>query len=201
MIGAHDVGIVPCPSLLAPACDPELAMQGRLALSLRDRSARRDGGRTLEGPERLMKRTGLVVDDDQSTRFVLSRALRELGFNVVSAEDGSDVPGLIVAQRFDLLVLDLYSCAGRTRGSFPHHGHRQTYVFWSSPARATRLRSPTPRRWVRTSISSSRSTSSCSIEPCGDSSLPRRAPRQARSTRRRPAPTECGTGSLQSGGA
>jgi CheY-like chemotaxis protein len=55
-----------------------------------------------------MKRIGLVVDDDQSTRFVLSRALAELGFKVVSAEDGSEVPGLIAAQHFDLLVMDLY---------------------------------------------------------------------------------------------
>jgi two-component system, NtrC family, nitrogen regulation response regulator GlnG len=55
-----------------------------------------------------MRKLGLVVDDDDSTRFVLSRALKELGFSVIAAEDGAEVPELIASHRFDLLVLDLY---------------------------------------------------------------------------------------------
>jgi CheY-like chemotaxis protein len=50
----------------------------------------------------------LVADDDASTRFVLSRALDHLGCQVVVTEDGADVPELAAAQRFDLLVIDLY---------------------------------------------------------------------------------------------
>jgi two-component system, OmpR family, response regulator len=53
-------------------------------------------------------KTALVVDDDSSTRFVLSRTLANLGFRVVVAEDGAEVPELIASRRFDLLVLDLY---------------------------------------------------------------------------------------------
>ncbi len=50
----------------------------------------------------------LIVDDDESTRFVLSRALEDIGYRVVAADDGAEVPGLLASQRFDLLVLDLY---------------------------------------------------------------------------------------------
>ncbi|MFI5394546.1 MAG: response regulator [Candidatus Binatia bacterium] len=49
----------------------------------------------------------LVVDDDAGSRFVLTRALECLGLDPVVAEDGADVPDLIAAQRFDLLVVDL----------------------------------------------------------------------------------------------
>lgn len=50
----------------------------------------------------------LIVDDDESTRFVLSRALEDIGYRVVAADDGAEVSGLVASQRFDLLVLDLY---------------------------------------------------------------------------------------------
>ena len=50
----------------------------------------------------------LVVDDDDSTRFVLARALEGLGFAVTRAADGADVAELVAARRFDLLVVDLY---------------------------------------------------------------------------------------------
>lgn len=53
-------------------------------------------------------KTVLVVDDDDSTRFVLSRALENLGIDVIRAEDGADVADLIAAHHFDLLVVDLY---------------------------------------------------------------------------------------------
>jgi CheY-like chemotaxis protein len=55
-----------------------------------------------------MKRSVLIVDDDESTRSVLARALDVLGLRVVLAEDGAEVPELLVGQRFDLLVVDLY---------------------------------------------------------------------------------------------
>ncbi len=50
----------------------------------------------------------LVVDDDASTRFVLSRILEGLGYHVRVAEDGVEVPEMIAKERFDLLVIDLY---------------------------------------------------------------------------------------------
>jgi two-component system, chemotaxis family, chemotaxis protein CheY len=55
-----------------------------------------------------MKKTALIVDDDPSTRFVLSRALEGIGLRVVQAEDGAEVPELLGTQRFELLVIDLY---------------------------------------------------------------------------------------------
>ena len=55
-----------------------------------------------------MKRSVLIIDDDESTRFVLSRTLEGMGWRVVVAEDGADVPSLTASQRFDLLLLDLY---------------------------------------------------------------------------------------------
>jgi CheY-like chemotaxis protein len=50
----------------------------------------------------------LVIDDDAGTRFVLREALTDLGFEVVSAEDGAEAPDLVTEQHFDLLVVDLY---------------------------------------------------------------------------------------------
>jgi CheY-like chemotaxis protein len=56
----------------------------------------------------VQRKTVLVVDDDASSRFVLSKALEGLGCRAVVAEDGVDVPELVAKERFDLLVLDLY---------------------------------------------------------------------------------------------
>jgi CheY-like chemotaxis protein len=53
-------------------------------------------------------KTVLVVDDDDSTRFVLSRALEGLGLAVIRADDGAEVAELAAANRFDLLIVDLY---------------------------------------------------------------------------------------------
>lgn len=50
----------------------------------------------------------LVVDDDDSTRLILARALEGLGFAVTRAADGADVAELMANTRFDLLVVDLY---------------------------------------------------------------------------------------------
>lgn len=49
-----------------------------------------------------------MIDDDDSTRFVLSQALGDLGFDVVSAVDGADAPQITLDEAFDLLVVDLY---------------------------------------------------------------------------------------------
>ena len=54
------------------------------------------------------RKTVLVVDDDASSRFVLSKAVEGLGFRAVIVEDGIDVPELVAKEHFDLLVLDLY---------------------------------------------------------------------------------------------
>lgn len=50
----------------------------------------------------------LLVDDDESMRFVLSRALMDLGADVEVLDDGAGVPELIAARHFDLVVIDLY---------------------------------------------------------------------------------------------
>jgi len=55
-----------------------------------------------------MGKRALVVDDDASTRFVLGEVLKDIGIDVVLADDGQDVPELLQQQRFDLLVIDLY---------------------------------------------------------------------------------------------
>jgi CheY-like chemotaxis protein len=51
---------------------------------------------------------GLVADDDDGSRFVLTRALEDIGFTVVAVDDGASVAHLIAQQHFDLLVIDLY---------------------------------------------------------------------------------------------
>jgi adenylate cyclase len=55
-----------------------------------------------------IKKRVLVVDDDPSSQFVLSRTLEALGHRVAVAEDGAVVPELIAQHPFDLLVVDLY---------------------------------------------------------------------------------------------
>ncbi len=55
-----------------------------------------------------MTKSVLIVDDDESTRFVLSRGLEALGLRAIVVEDGAEVPDLLAGQRFDLVVIDLY---------------------------------------------------------------------------------------------
>ncbi|MDX2165823.1 MAG: response regulator [Deltaproteobacteria bacterium] len=50
----------------------------------------------------------LIVDDDQSLRFVLRQALKGQGWEVDEADDGSSVEDQLESSRFDLLLLDLY---------------------------------------------------------------------------------------------
>jgi len=49
----------------------------------------------------------LVVDDDASIRFVVSRALKDRGWDVRVVDDGVAVEDLLLMERFDLIVLDL----------------------------------------------------------------------------------------------
>jgi CheY-like chemotaxis protein len=50
----------------------------------------------------------LIVDDDASLRFVLREALTGAGWTAVAVEDGSEVVERLDAERYDLIVLDLY---------------------------------------------------------------------------------------------
>ena len=74
-----------------------------------------------------MKRKALVVDDDEAIRFVLTRALEDIGFEVVTADDGADVPELLVHHTFVLVVMDLYMSGVNgfemlRQVRRPHHG-------------------------------------------------------------------------------
>jgi len=53
-------------------------------------------------------KTVLVADDDDSTRFVLARAVEGLGCRVLVAADGAEVPELLAQHAVDLLIVDLY---------------------------------------------------------------------------------------------
>ncbi len=55
-----------------------------------------------------MAARALIVDDDQSLRFVLRQALKGQGWEVDEADDGSLVEDQLESLRFDLLLLDLY---------------------------------------------------------------------------------------------
>lgn len=50
----------------------------------------------------------LIVDDDSSTRFVIAEAMRGIGWNVTEVDDGCEVEEQLRADRFDLVILDLY---------------------------------------------------------------------------------------------
>jgi two-component system nitrogen regulation response regulator GlnG len=49
----------------------------------------------------------LVADDEESIRWVLSRALKKQGFTVDLAEDGKQALSMIRSNRYDLAVLDI----------------------------------------------------------------------------------------------
>jgi len=50
----------------------------------------------------------LIVDDDQSVRFVLRGALRNDGWVVAEVDDGAVVEEQLERRCYDLLLLDLY---------------------------------------------------------------------------------------------
>ncbi len=49
----------------------------------------------------------LVVDDDTRLRSLLQRYLREQGFLVSAAKDAADAEALLVAYKFDILIVDI----------------------------------------------------------------------------------------------
>ena len=49
----------------------------------------------------------LVADDEESMRWVLSKALRKKGFTVDLAKDGEEALRLIQADGYDLAILDI----------------------------------------------------------------------------------------------
>ncbi len=55
-----------------------------------------------------MKRKALIVDDDQSVRFVLREALRGAGWSVVEIDDGAQIEERLEGDHFDVIMLDLY---------------------------------------------------------------------------------------------
>lgn len=55
-----------------------------------------------------MGTTALVVDDDDSIRFVLTKTLEGLGIEVTAVDDGAEVLALVSRRHFDLLVIDLH---------------------------------------------------------------------------------------------
>ena len=50
----------------------------------------------------------LVVDDDRAARLLLQKSLEDAGFSVSVAGDGGDALKLLGAERFDLMLLDLW---------------------------------------------------------------------------------------------
>lgn len=55
-----------------------------------------------------MARRALIIDDDDSIRFVLRNALAENGWHVTEIDDGCEAEGELAARRYQLVVLDLY---------------------------------------------------------------------------------------------
>ena len=55
-----------------------------------------------------MTRRALLIDDDESIRFVLRNALTEVGWQVSEIDDGCEAEDALAARRYDLVVLDLY---------------------------------------------------------------------------------------------
>jgi len=50
----------------------------------------------------------LVVDDDDSIRWVVRRTLEQLGLEVLDLDDGAGAPEMLARSPVDLLVIDLY---------------------------------------------------------------------------------------------
>lgn len=50
----------------------------------------------------------LVVDDEPETRLVIRRCLEAAGHAVVETGDGASVPGLLLRERPDLVLLDVH---------------------------------------------------------------------------------------------
>jgi CheY-like chemotaxis protein len=55
-----------------------------------------------------MARRALIIDDDESVRFVLRNALADTGWQVAEIEDGSEAEDALKATSYSLIVLDLH---------------------------------------------------------------------------------------------
>ena len=51
--------------------------------------------------------TILIVDDSKESRTLLSLILKKEGFNLLEANDGSQVPAICRQQQPDLILLDI----------------------------------------------------------------------------------------------
>ena len=65
------------------------------------------GGAIIYSGENRMKKWILIADDDSVICGGLSEALKDEGYETVTAENGEDALELLKARRFDLLLLDL----------------------------------------------------------------------------------------------
>lgn len=65
-----------------------------------------DGQNLSENPDHL-KPTVMVVDDSEDTRHVLSVALQDKGYQVVTATDGQEAVDIARREQPDLILMDL----------------------------------------------------------------------------------------------
>lgn len=65
------------------------------------------GGPFASGREH-MARSALLIDDDESVRFVLRNALMESGWSITELDDGCEAAGALASRAYDLVVLDLH---------------------------------------------------------------------------------------------
>ncbi|MDD5095183.1 MAG: response regulator [Dehalococcoidia bacterium] len=82
----------------------------------------------------------IVVDDEQSVRNVVARALQKKGFNVVTAEDAFDALEKVSRQQFDLMFLDIRmpEMSGLKLLSIMHTCHPGTPVIMLTGVRGLR---------------------------------------------------------------
>ena len=93
----------------------------------------------------------LIIDDDQSIRFVLRNALTQTGWTVSEIEDGADAEARLAAERYDLIVLDLYM-PGMNGYEVLRRLRRYEPVLepvWKTPARLPGPASKSPRNTAR----------------------------------------------------
>lgn len=76
----------------------------------------------------------LIIDDDESVRFVLRQALAEDGWSVVEIDDGSEAEPRLAADAYDLVILDLYM---QGMNGFEVLRRIRRYVPLTAPVRST----------------------------------------------------------------
>ncbi len=68
---------------------------------------RRMGRGTYASVPQKVRQSALVVDDEQTTRYFMSRAIDQHGWRCVSVASGSEALERLAEERFDLIFLDL----------------------------------------------------------------------------------------------